>query len=83
MASSLWKQTDRIIRRRFTISTWDVRTLYKSGALHQLLIILKEYKTDLLAVQETRWIGNKTCEKESYTIFSSGHSQNHTFGTAL
>jgi hypothetical protein len=37
--------------------TWNVRTLFKSGALISLLSQLKKYKLGITALQETRWQG--------------------------
>lgn len=73
------KKNDNDIR----ITNWNVRTLYRPGALHQLLDVLSEYKADITAIQETRFTGNKNWEKGTYTIFCSGNSKKHVFGTAF
>jgi hypothetical protein len=35
----------------------DSLTLYKGGALKQLEKVLLDYKVDIIALQEIRWIG--------------------------
>ena len=34
---------------------WNVRSLYRSGTLQNVIEVTHEYKTDMLAVQELRW----------------------------
>jgi uncharacterized protein YbgA (DUF1722 family) len=42
---------------------WNVLSLYRSGALQNLIEVMQEYKIDLLAVQEVRWLGRSIIEK--------------------
>ena len=42
---------------------WKVLSLYRSGKLQKLIEITQEYKIDLFAVQEVRWLGRSIIEK--------------------
>jgi Endonuclease/Exonuclease/phosphatase family. len=52
------------------VGTWNVLSLHRSGALHNLIQGTQEYKTDLLAVQEVRWLGRSIIKRRiaEYTI---------------
>jgi len=64
--------------------TWDVRTLYKPGALLSLLSQLKDYKLAITAVQETRWQGKDIMDMKSHTLFYSGkEGGTREFGVAF
>jgi hypothetical protein len=52
------------------LGTWNVLSLYKCGALRNLISIIQEYKIYILAIQEVRWIGQNILEKEEGTILS-------------
>lgn len=64
------------------IATWNVRTLFRAGALANLTSTLKKYRIDILALQEVRWRGSDVLKTKEYTIFYSGNTTN-TFGTAF
>jgi hypothetical protein len=36
---------------------WNVQSLCRSGTLQNLIEVTQDYKIDLLAVQEVRWLG--------------------------
>ena len=42
----------------WTLSTWNVSTLMRSGAAKELVRELDSYKSDITAIQEIRWKGN-------------------------
>jgi hypothetical protein len=44
-------------------------SLYRSGSLKQLIDITQGYKTEILAVQEKRWVGQSILEKKECTIY--------------
>jgi endonuclease/exonuclease/phosphatase family metal-dependent hydrolase len=52
--------------------TWNVKTLYKTGALLSLLSQLKEYRLVVTALREKRWQGKDIKDMKSHTIFYSG-----------
>jgi exonuclease III len=57
--------------------------LYRCCALRNLISIIQEYKIDILAIQEVRWIGQNISEKKEGTIYYSCHNQTHQFGTGF
>jgi hypothetical protein len=50
---------------------WNVLSLYRSSTLQNLFKITQEYKIDLLAVQEVRWLGRSIIEKDCRIYYSS------------
>jgi exonuclease III len=64
--------------------TWNVRTLYKSGALKALIKQIQQYKFKVIAIQETRWLGNEIWDTKTHTILNSGKKQGtHEAGVAF
>jgi exonuclease III len=57
--------------------------IFRSGALKNLIKIIENYKTDILAVQETRWTGQHILEKKECTMYYSCHNKTHHFGTGF
>jgi len=51
-----------------TFGTWNVRTLFKPGALLSVLSQLKEYRFAIIALQETRWQGKDIWDMKSHTL---------------
>jgi exonuclease III len=63
--------------------TWNVRTLFKTGALLSLLSQLKEYRLVITALQETRWQGKDIMDMKSHILFYSGKEEGRReFGVA-
>jgi exonuclease III len=46
------------------ISTWNVCTLYRGGAVNELAKYLEKYTIDICAVQEIGWSGKVTVVKK-------------------
>jgi exonuclease III len=64
--------------------TWNVQTLYKTGALLSVLSPLKEYRLAIMAIQETRWQGKDIQDMKSHTLFYSGKEEgSKEFGVAF
>jgi exonuclease III len=57
--------------------------LYRCGALRSLISTVQEYKIDILAIQEIRWVGQNILEKKQCTIYYSCHNKIHQFGTGF
>ena len=68
--------------RDFWIATWNVLSLFRSGALTQLTHELKRYKVTIAALQEIRWKNSDILKTKDYTIFYSGNNTN-TLGTGF
>jgi hypothetical protein len=56
----------------FRFGTWNIRSLYKPGALKCITSIVKKYYVDLVALQEVRWPGSGHLKSDNMTIFYSG-----------
>ena len=70
--------------KELIFGTWNVRTLFKTGALLSLLSQLKEYRLDITALQETRWQGKDIMDMKSHTLFYSGKEKGtREFGVAF
>ena len=67
-----------------SFATWNVRSLYKPGAMREMCDQLLLYKVDICAVQEMRWPGNGVIHKPKYALFYSGNNNDkHQFGTGF
>ncbi|KAL4096475.1 hypothetical protein QTP88_021421 [Uroleucon formosanum] len=55
-----------------TIGTWNVRSLYRTGALTTVLSDLDRYRLAITAIQEVRWTGRGHLKIDKYTVFYSG-----------
>jgi hypothetical protein len=56
--------------------------MYRSGALRNLMEVTPEYCTDLLAIQETEWLGKSMLE-ENCMMYHSCHEKQHCSGTGF
>ena len=54
------------------IVTWNVRTLYQTGKLAQVIKKFENYSLDILGVTEMQWIGSGKIKKKDATILYSG-----------
>jgi len=62
------------------IGTWNVRSLFWSGALKVLHNELSELDFDIVALQET-WLGSGIQKFDNFTLFNWGsESKKHEFG---
>lgn len=68
VAKSSVKGRENIIN----LGTWNVRGTYEEGALKHLVEVMKKYKLDILALQETKQRDKVTMEVEGYMFFNSG-----------
>ena len=69
-------KTDSLRRRLGTkkdliIGTWNIRTLYRGGALKNLIGVFVDYSLDVLAIQEIRWLGTEILDKKDYRLYYS------------
>ena len=59
----------RIKHRDMFLGTWNVRTLYSSGALEILTRELDRTGLDIVALQEVRWPGEGSQESGKFTLY--------------
>lgn len=68
----------------YAIGSWNVRSLYKAGVVRALTEQVKKYKLDIIAIQETRWLGSEITDMRAHTILKNGKSTgNQEFGVAF
>ena len=70
------------IKKDLRIGTWNVRTLYQTGALQVAVRETEKYELDILAIQEVRWENQDSIRQGKYTFYYGG-TQSHDFGTGF
>ena len=72
-------------KNKIRVGSWNLRTLYQAGKLHQVLQEMENYEVELLCVSEARWIDSrKRILSSGHTILYSGRSDNqHRGGVAI
>jgi exonuclease III len=48
--------------------TWNVRSLYRAGAIKSVVEELEKFKLDLVGIQEVRWEGEGYQTADNYTF---------------
>jgi exonuclease III len=56
-------------KRDMRFGMWNVRSLYRAGSLKTVARELRNYKLDLVGVQEVRWEEKGTERAEDYMYF--------------
>ncbi|XP_078141751.1 uncharacterized protein LOC139917505 [Centroberyx gerrardi] len=66
------------------LGTWNVRTMYETSKLAQVISEMKRYRLDILGISECRWTGSG-CQTTSdgSVILYSGQEDKHIHGVAL
>ena len=65
------------------LGTWNVRSLYRAGALMAAARELDRYKLDLVGVQETRWEKEGTVKAGNYSFFYGKGNEKSTVGNRV
>jgi exonuclease III len=73
--------------RKFGLYSWNVRTLYQTGALKKLTDEIErvefKHKIDVLTLQEIRWTRTGILGKSKHVMLYSGHQKKHEFGVGF
>ena len=64
----------------FKLATWNLRSLYRPGALKILIGEVLKYKIDVLAMQEMRWTGAGIMDRRDYSVYYSCQNRDHALG---
>jgi hypothetical protein len=71
------------MKKELRIGTWNVLILYRGGALKQLEKVLQDYKVDIIALREIRWLGQGVLEKRNCrncSVYYCCQKSKHEFG---
>ena len=74
-------------KKKTTIATWNVRTMYEAGKAAQVSAEMRRYNIALLGLGETRWLqaGQKRLASGELLLYSGHEEENaaHTEGVAI
>jgi len=73
------RNKDKVVK----LATWNVRSLYRPGALAKLKDELNKYGTAIIAVQEIRWSGSDIFDTGDFIVCYSGNKERGQFGTGF
>ena len=65
------------------IATWNVRTLYQTGKLAQVIKDFENYNLAILEVTEMQWAGSGKIKKKDKTILYCGSEELHQKGVGI
>ena len=69
-------------KSRTKIGSWNVRTLYSTGKLAQVINEMKHYQLDILGISEMRWTDSGRIESDGMAIYYSGGTK-HEKGVGI
>jgi len=74
----------RISGSAIKIATWNVKTLYQAGKVHNLIQEMKRLEIGIMGVSEMRWPDSGQCDIEDHQVLYSGTSTGaHQHGVGI
>ena len=62
------------------LATWNIRTLFQTGKMAQVIREFENYQLDILELTEIRWVGGGRIRNELTTLLYSGPEEVHEKG---
>ena len=84
-AANMTKEALNTAKTRVRLGFWNVRTMYDTGKLAQVVAEMKRYKLHILGISESRWTGSGKIKTTSGEIvLYSGREDNlHYEGVSI
>jgi len=65
------------------LANWNVRSLYRPGALAKIKDELNKYGIAISSVQEIRWSGSEIFDSGDFIVCYSANKERRQFGTGF
>lgn len=74
----------KLMNKEIRLATWNVRSLFQAGKMHNAELERKRLKLAILGLSEVRWPGTGTCDSGGSTMYYSGGTEvTHRNGVAI
>lgn len=67
----------RIPERTIKTSTWNVKTMFQEGKIHNTIQKMTRLGIDIMGVSEMRWSRTGLCSVGNYNVYYSGNQEDH------
>lgn len=64
---------------KMKVATWNVRSMYETGKIHNAIKEMKRMQIDILGVSEMRWPGTGECNIDGYQVYYAGNDEAHHY----
>lgn len=72
------------LRNPCKIATWNVKTLYQAGKVHNAIKEMNRLNIKILGISEMRWPGSGQCRIDEHQVYYSGTNTNaHQHGVGI
>lgn len=74
----------RISRPALKICTWNVRSMFEAGKIHNTIKEMNRLRVDVMGISEMRWPGGGECQMEDHIVYYAGNEdRNHRQGVGF
>lgn len=74
----------RISRPTLKIGTWNAKSIFEGGKLHNTIQEMKRLNIEIMEISEMRWPGTGECCVDNHTIYYSGKDdRHHRYGVSI